>query len=251
MERLSTGIDGLDALIQGYPKGKTILVSGRPGTGKTILALHFLNACCKGGIKCTYLATEETSEDLKAQAMSFGWDLDEYEKRGLLLIRSILERRLERGGMMDELEIEKSYQNIIALLSRSVDDDSRVQFLSVAGARKRWITDVVIIDNIGALLIGTPLVKLRKQFDLIVYKLSELRRTSLIVCDDAVAKMTDDVMMYPVFGAIRLMKRDNPYLNKRERVMDIVKIRNTKIPFDYLLFDIADKGLELITKSEG
>jgi len=54
MERLSTGIDELDALIQGYPKGKSFLISGDAGTGKTILALHFLNACCKEGLKSIY-----------------------------------------------------------------------------------------------------------------------------------------------------------------------------------------------------
>jgi KaiC/GvpD/RAD55 family RecA-like ATPase len=41
MERISTGVDGLDALVQGYPKGKTFLISGEAGAGKTILALHF------------------------------------------------------------------------------------------------------------------------------------------------------------------------------------------------------------------
>ena len=41
MERISTGVDELDALIQGYPKGKTFLISGEAGAGKTILALHF------------------------------------------------------------------------------------------------------------------------------------------------------------------------------------------------------------------
>jgi len=46
------------------------------------------------------------------------------------------------------------------------------------------------------------------------------------------------------------MKRDNPYIDKRERVMDIVKIRNTKIPLDYMLFDITDKGIALLPKSE-
>jgi replicative DNA helicase len=45
LSEISTGIDGLDALIRGYPKGKTFLVSGEAGVGKMILALHFLNAC--------------------------------------------------------------------------------------------------------------------------------------------------------------------------------------------------------------
>ena len=57
-------------------------------------------------------------------------------------------------------------------------------------------------------------------------------------------------MLYSVYGAIRLRKRDNPYTSKRERVTDIIKIRNTKIPLEYLLFDITDKGIELIVKSE-
>jgi len=40
------------------------------------------------------------------------------------------------------------------------------------------------------------------------------------------------------------------YTSKRERVMDIIKIRNTKISLEYLLFDITDKDIELIVKSE-
>jgi len=36
-ERVPTGIQGLDALIEGgFPKGRSILVTGEPGTGKTI-----------------------------------------------------------------------------------------------------------------------------------------------------------------------------------------------------------------------
>ena len=36
VERISTGVPGLDALIEGgIPKGFTVLVAGNPGTGKT------------------------------------------------------------------------------------------------------------------------------------------------------------------------------------------------------------------------
>ena len=45
VERLSTGIAGLDALIEGgIPKGSTVLIAGNPGSGKTVLTAHFLYA---------------------------------------------------------------------------------------------------------------------------------------------------------------------------------------------------------------
>jgi KaiC/GvpD/RAD55 family RecA-like ATPase len=271
MERLSTGIDELDALIQGYPKGKTFLVSGDAGTGKTILALHFLNACCKDGLKCIYIAMEENPEDLKAQANSFGWDMAEYEEKGLLQIIGVLEQRAEKAEAAAripvEMRIEKSYQNLMDMLS-DIREKGGLPFLSTGGVgigiheeendvadvvimdNIGAFADVVIMDNIGAFVIGIPTPKLREQLDSLVFKLNELECTALIVCDETVAKMTDNVMMYSVYGAIKLMKRDNPYIDTRERVMDIVKIRNTKIPLDYMLFDITDKGIALLPKSE-
>jgi len=256
MERLSTGIDELDALIQGYPKGKTFLVSGDAGTGKTILALHFLNACCKEGLKSIYIAIEENPEDLKAQAMSFGWDLAEYEEKGLLQIIGVLEQRAEKAEaeadarMPAEMRIEKSYQNLMDILS-DIREEGGLPILPTWDAeRERGVADVIIMDNVGAFVIGVPTPKLREQLNSVVFKLDGLKCTSLIICDETVAKMTDNVMMYSVYGAIRLMKRDNPYIDKRERVMDIVKIRNTKIPLDYMLFDITDKGIALLPKSE-
>lgn len=241
MERLSTGIDELDALIQGYPKGKTFLVSGDAGTGKTILALHFLNACCKDGLKSIYIAMEENPEDLKAQAASFGWDLAKYEEKGLLQIIGVLEQRAEKAEAAARIpvamRIERSYQTLMDMLS-DIREKGGLPFLSTrdvgvgVGIHEEGndVADVVIMDNIGAFAIGIPTPKLREQLDSLVFKLNELECTALIVCDETVAKMTDNVMMYSVYGAIKLMKRDNPYIDTRERVMDIVKIRNTKTP---------------------
>ena len=42
LERISTGISGLDALIEGgIPKGFAVLIAGNPGTGKTVLSFSF------------------------------------------------------------------------------------------------------------------------------------------------------------------------------------------------------------------
>ena len=55
-DRISTGIVKLDELLSGgYPKGRIILVSGTPGTGKTIVCFHYINAGIQNGEKCLYL----------------------------------------------------------------------------------------------------------------------------------------------------------------------------------------------------
>ena len=71
MESLSTGIEGLDVLMDGgYPKGKGILITGPPGAGKTILGLHFLHRSCQEGRKCILILTRELTEDILSQSRS-------------------------------------------------------------------------------------------------------------------------------------------------------------------------------------
>jgi len=194
---------------------------------------------------------EERPEDIKAQAMSFGWDLADYEQKGLLRIVDILKQRMDRVAAAATSLEERQYQSLLRIVSE-IYEERRLCALPISQARKdtRARPDVVIIDNIGVATMEIPPHELRKQLDPLIYQLSGLGCTSFIISDDAVAKMSNDVMQYSVYGAIRLRKRDNPYTSKRERVMDIIKIRNTKIPLDYLLFDITDNGIELITKSE-
>ncbi|MEA1870549.1 MAG: ATPase domain-containing protein [Euryarchaeota archaeon] len=56
-ERIPTGIDELDVKLSGgYPKGKAILVTGEPGSGKTIFGLHFLYKACMDGRRCMDIA---------------------------------------------------------------------------------------------------------------------------------------------------------------------------------------------------
>jgi circadian clock protein KaiC len=73
-QRVATGIKGLDKQIEGgIPKGSVVLISGAPGTGKTILAMQFLEAGMKKGEKCAYVTIEEPPEKIKRQAGQFGF----------------------------------------------------------------------------------------------------------------------------------------------------------------------------------
>jgi len=87
-ERIKTGIYGLDELIEGgFIKGSAILVSGFAGTGKTIFCCQFIWEGLKNGERCMFITFEETPEDIKKDAMRFGWNFERYIKENKLIIR--------------------------------------------------------------------------------------------------------------------------------------------------------------------
>jgi KaiC/GvpD/RAD55 family RecA-like ATPase len=75
-KRVPTGVPELDVLIEGgLREGKTYLVLGQPGTGKSILCLQFLVRGLMEKEKCLYVAIDEKPADVIDQATSLGWDL--------------------------------------------------------------------------------------------------------------------------------------------------------------------------------
>jgi circadian clock protein KaiC len=82
-QRLSTGIRGLDSLIEGgIPKGYTVLVAGNPGTGKTILTAHFLYEGLTNGNNepGLYISFSETDEQFLAATERLGMDFRKFQK---------------------------------------------------------------------------------------------------------------------------------------------------------------------------
>jgi circadian clock protein KaiC len=79
-QRVSSGVDGLDEILQGgLTPDRIYLLEGNPGTGKTTLALSFMLQGAKLGEKCLYITLSETAEELRAIARSHGWSLDHFE----------------------------------------------------------------------------------------------------------------------------------------------------------------------------
>ena len=74
-----TGIEGFDEITAGgLPRGRTTLLSGGPGSGKTIFALQFLVAGARDFSEPgVFVAFEESGDRLAANANAFGWDIAE------------------------------------------------------------------------------------------------------------------------------------------------------------------------------
>src|ERR1700686_2534073 len=83
-----TGIIGFDEITGGgLPRSRTTLLIGGPGSGKTILALQFLvhgaHHCKEPGI---FVAFEEASKRIVANAASFGWNLTALRRKKLFFM---------------------------------------------------------------------------------------------------------------------------------------------------------------------
>ncbi len=91
IERVKTGIPGLDELIEGgFPRGDTILIAGKAGTGKTILANQFLyNGAVLYNEPGVLVTLEEPPKAIKRNMMRFGMNLDDLMKKGLLSIADL------------------------------------------------------------------------------------------------------------------------------------------------------------------
>ena len=88
--RISTGIPRLDAMLsgRGFFRGSSILLTGTPGTGKTIVAACFAQAAARRGERTLFFSFEESPDQIVRNMHSIGLRLEPLVKRGLLRFHS-------------------------------------------------------------------------------------------------------------------------------------------------------------------
>ncbi len=87
VERVKTGIPGLDEILHGgIPKRNIVLLSGGPGTGKSIFTYQYLWEGLRSGEPGVFVALEEHPVQVRINMSQFGWDTRSYEKAGSFAI---------------------------------------------------------------------------------------------------------------------------------------------------------------------
>ena len=111
-----TGIIGLDSLLGGgYPRSRVILISGGPGSGKTLMSMQFLvDGVERFDEKGIFVSLEESKYHLTNEMANYGWDLAKYEKKNQIAIvdasplrQAIKESHGEESAADDLSESEK------------------------------------------------------------------------------------------------------------------------------------------------
>ena len=103
LAKAPSGIAGLDEITGGgLPRGRTTLLVGGSGSGKTILALQFLvhgaQRCDEPGI---FVAFEETPARIIANAETFGWNLPDLQQKNLAFMDAQPAPDLVQSGTFD------------------------------------------------------------------------------------------------------------------------------------------------------
>jgi len=229
LNRIKSGIDGIDNITNGFPEGRSMLVTGDAGSGKTIFGLQFAKSSCVQGYKTVYITTEEDASDLYAQGETFNWDLKSYTENGSL-----------------------SFIELAGVRARITEAEMSIDIGAMKGSFSKFLDDLpedtqtVIIDNIGSYTAKLTPYEFRDRFDLLIYDLKKRNITALVIMDSATSQEFNEIALFSVYGALRLMKRENPYTGRRERVMDIVKMRSTKTPTQFMSYDITSDGISFI-----
>jgi circadian clock protein KaiC len=168
-DRISTGIAGLDALIEGgIPRGFTVLVAGNPGTGKTVLTSHFLYEGLKKGENSVYVSFGESKKQFYYNLEKFGMKFIDFEKQNKF--RFLDFASLTKEGIGDALEeVLDTVRNINAsrvvidsfsaiLLAFNNISEARIALHVVLGKmlRAEGVTNLLIAEvPIGARGIGS------------------------------------------------------------------------------------------------
>lgn len=154
IRKVATQIEGLDDILHGgFPAGRATLVSGGPGTGKSVLGLEFLYRGAVSGNPGIFLTFEETGESIRQNALTFGWDLASLEQAGTFFLMEgkvdphvFLSGDFNLKGLLailegkaKELGAERIVIDAMDILMRLFDDPKRQQ--NEIFALNTWLKD--------------------------------------------------------------------------------------------------------------
>lgn len=230
MSESKTGIEGLDAILQGgLPSYRIYLVEGTPGAGKTTLAMQFLLEGVREKQRSMYITLSETAEELRASARSHHWSLDGIDIREYIITDASVER--DREVTMyhtPELELGNT-------MARMLEDIRQFQ------------PERVVIDALSELrLLSDSMLRYRRQLLALKKFFSECRCTALVL-DDRSSVERDTHVESIVHGVIALEYGLTEYGLDRRRLR-VRKLRGRPVQAGLHDYAIRTGGLEVFPR---
>src|ERR1051325_11391206 len=237
-KRVATGIEGLDPLTQnGFLPGKSYVVTGDAGTGKTTACLQFLLKGLTNGEKAVYVTVDERPSDLLESAASLGWDLQKFIQDKTLVILDGAPYFSARPNAGREREVD--IQRIVTDLGSHI---TRMEAKRLA------------IDPVGPLInADTPSGRSEEQARQLIRLLQTQLQTTNLLSSHCAGRSTQENSSIEEFLASGVLALRMFRVGERfARALRIKKMRGTAVvPTEYA-FDIQNgKGMVLLEPLAG
>ena len=223
IERISTGISTLNALIEGgIPRGFTVLVAGNPGTGKTILTAHFLYEGLLRGEAAVYVSFSESKNQFYENFNRFGMKFANFENDNKFAFLDFAS--ITREGITDALE------EVISV-SRNI------------GARR------VVIDSFSAILLAFDNInEARIALHVVLGKMLRFEGiTNMLITEVPIGSRSVGSGMEE-FVADGIIQLEYGNTNVIPATVKVVKMRATSINRETHVSLIGEKGMVIYPK---
>jgi circadian clock protein KaiC len=235
-ERISTGIAGLDRLLHGgYIKGRSHLLTGDTGTGKTIACLQFLVHSLKRGEKAVYVTVDERPAEILESAASFSWDFQQHIQEKNLVILDASPYFGARSGSASEKGIDP--QKIVG---------------DLGSYARRVAATLLIIDPITPLILPTDATSSSQDQGRSLMQLiqTQLNTTNLFTAHLTAAAQNTSNGIEQFLASGVLVFRTAESNGGFKRTLTIRKMRGTAIePADYAFVLVQNEGIVLADSS--
>jgi len=231
LEKNATGIPGFDEIsFGGLPKGRTTIVCGGPGCGKTMFGIEFL---VRGALQYdepgVLMAFEETPEDIATNVASLGFDIQDLarQKKLYLDFLNVEPTEIRESGKYD-------LEGLFIRLRSAVEE---------VGAKR------VMFDTVEALFSGfsNPQI-LRSEFRRLFRWLKDNHLTAIVTAERGDGNLTRFGLEEYVSDCVILL--DHRIKDQiSERRLRIVKYRGTKHGADEYPFLIDERGMSILPLS--
>ena len=229
IQKIRTLIEGFDDISHGgLPVGRTTLISGTSGTGKTLFASQFLyNGITQFDEPGIFVTFEESPEDIIKNALSFGWNLQKFIDEGKLFI-------LDASPDPEGQEVVGNF-DLSALIER-------IQY-----AIRKYKARRVSIDSVTAVFQQYEAAGVvRREIFRLMARLKQVGVTTIMTTE-----RVDEYGPVARFGVEEFVS-DNVVIvrnvlegERRRRTVEVLKLRGTTHMKGEYPFTITDRGVNI------
>ena len=235
VSRVKTEIKGLDNLLQGgLPKGSITMVTGGPGTGKSILCQQIVYNNAMNGLKCLYASFEQPEKNIVTQMKQFGFDPN--KTKGKLKILSL---NLSNPGVVDYFleEFNKGHFNLVVI------DSVASLYINPIPSTNKQMKMVEISEGVSPVPVEESSLK-KLEIREIINPMQENDTTVLMINQTTKDSeySRDEVSEYLCDGIMVLHTVEG---EEGFRTVTIPKMRLTKQKSGIYSFQIGKKGIEV------